>query len=170
VVSAPSPAARARRIAAGVPDPELPQLTLADLGILRDVRFAGGHVVVTITPTYTGCPALAEIRHDLRRRLASAGFDDVDVRTSLRPAWTSDWITPAGRRKLTAAGIVPPRTAPTRPSGPIPLTLTRPAPDIPCPRCTSRDTTRQSEFGATACRSLYRCSACGEPFEYLKEH
>jgi ring-1,2-phenylacetyl-CoA epoxidase subunit PaaD len=168
VVTAPSAAAQARTIAAGVPDPELPQLTVADLGILRDVNVSGDHVVVTITPTYTGCPAWSEIQNELRRRLHSAGFDDVEVRTSLRPAWTSDWITDDGRRKLAAAGIAPPRLAPVRPSGQIPLTLGRSA-SVRCPHCASPETTRQSAFGATACRALYRCTSCSEPFEYVKE-
>jgi ring-1,2-phenylacetyl-CoA epoxidase subunit PaaD len=168
-VTAPGALTRARTIAASVPDPELPQLTVADLGILRDVSVTGRRVVVTITPTYTGCPALHEIRNELRHRLRNAGFDDVDVRTSLRPAWTSDWITAAGRAKLAAAGIVPPQVVPDRPPGPIPLTLTRPAPRVRCPHCASEDTTRQSEFGATACRALYRCTSCGEPFEHVKE-
>ena len=160
---------RARAIAETVPDPELPQLTVADLGILREVTSTGRHAVVTITPTYSGCPALQEIRAELRRRLEDAGFDDVEVRTSLSPAWTSDWITEQGRLKLRAAGIVPPQAAPVRSSGPVPLTLVRSAPTVRCPRCASPDTTRQSLFGATACRALYRCTACGEPFEYLKE-
>lgn len=164
-----STAARVRAIAETVPDPELPQLTVADLGILRDVTVTGRHAVVTITPTYTGCPALQEIRSELRRRLEGAGFDDVEVRTSLRPAWTSDWITEEGRQKLGAAGIVPPRTAPLRSTGPVPLTLVGSTPTVRCPRCTSPATTQQSVFGATACRALYRCTSCGEPFEYLKE-
>jgi ring-1,2-phenylacetyl-CoA epoxidase subunit PaaD len=169
VVTAASTAARVRAIAETVPDPELPQLTVADLGILRDVTVTGRHAVVTITPTYTGCPALQEIRSELRRRLEGAGFDDVEVRTSLSPAWTSDWITEEGRQKLGAAGIVPPRTAPLRSTGPVPLTLVGLTPTVRCPRCTSSDTTQQSVFGATACRALYRCTSCGEPFEYLKE-
>ena len=161
--------ARARAIAEAVPDPELPQLTLADLGILREVTVTGQHAVVTVTPTYTGCPALQVIRTELRRRLGDAGFDDVEVRTSLTPAWTTDWITDEGRRKLRAAGIVPPHAAPVRSAGPVPLTLARSAPTVTCPQCASPDTARQSVFGATACRALYRCTSCGEPFEYLKE-
>jgi ring-1,2-phenylacetyl-CoA epoxidase subunit PaaD len=168
-VTAASIDARARAIAEAVPDPELPQLTVADLGILRAVTVTGRHAVVTITPTYTGCPALEVIRSELRRRLADAGFDDIEVRTSLSPAWTSDWITEEGRQKLGAAGIVPPHAAPVRSAGPVPLTLMRSAPTEPCPRCASPDTARQSVFGATACRALYRCTSCGEPFEYLKE-
>ena len=116
--------AAARAIAAAVPDPELPMVTVADLGILRDVAAEGDRLVVTITPTYSGCPALREIAHDLRRRLAASGYAEVTVRTALAPAWSSDWITAEGRRKLRAAGIAPPHAAPAR-SGPVPLTLTR---------------------------------------------
>ena len=159
----------ARQVAAAVPDPELPMVTVADLGILRDVTDEDGRLVVTITPTYSGCPALREIAHDLTRRLNRAGFAEVIVRTALAPAWTSDWITEGGRRKLREAGIAPPVQA-ARNQGPVPLTLTatRRVP-VPCPRCGSRDTTQTAAFGATACKALYRCEACREPFEHVKE-
>ena len=104
--------AAARAIAAAVPDPELPMVTVADLGILRDVAAEGDSLVVTITPTYSGCPALPEIARDLRRRLAASGYAEVTVRTALAPAWSSDWITADGRRKLSAAGIAPPHAVP----------------------------------------------------------
>jgi ring-1,2-phenylacetyl-CoA epoxidase subunit PaaD len=163
--------ASARAIAAAVPDPELPMLTLADLGILRDVSVQDGQLVVTVTPTYSGCPAMREIAHDLRHRLGRAGFADVQVRTALAPPWTSDWITPAGRRKLRAAGIAPPHPArtPDR-QAPVPLTLgaTRRRP-VACPRCGATATTVTAAFSATACKALYRCDACQEPFEYLKD-
>ena len=152
-------------VAAATPDPELPMLTLADLGILRAVEQTEAGVVATITPTYSGCPAMREISADLKHRLESAGYDDVTVRTRLSPAWTSDWITAEGRRKLTAAGIAPPRPAPT---GPVALTLTVRAPRIPCPHCGSEDTARTAAFSATACKSLHRCNRCAEPFEYVK--
>jgi ring-1,2-phenylacetyl-CoA epoxidase subunit PaaD len=159
--------AAAREIAAAVPDPELPMLTLADLGILRDVTASGGRVVVTITPTYSGCPAMREIAQDLRRRLARAGFGDAVVRTALAPAWSSDWITSEGRRKLREAGIAPPGPAPR---GPVPLTLSPARRErIACPRCGSADTTQTAAFGATACKALFRCEACREPFEYVKD-
>jgi ring-1,2-phenylacetyl-CoA epoxidase subunit PaaD len=159
--------AQARDVAAGVPDPELPMLTVADLGILRDVTADGDRLVVTITPTYSGCPALREIAHDLRQRLRRAGYPDVTVRTALAPAWSSDWITAEGRRKLHEAGIAPPQPAP---DGPVPLTLsTHHIKRVPCPRCGSADTTRTAPFGATACKALFRCEACREPFEYLKD-
>lgn len=157
----------AREIAGAVADPELPMLTLADLGILRDVAAEDGHLVVTITPTYSGCPALREISRDLEHQLTQAGFAGVTIRTQLAPAWTSDWITPEGRRKLLAAGIAPPRPAA---SGPVPLNLTAaPRGRVPCPRCGSSDTTATSAFGATACKALLRCNTCREPFEYVKE-
>jgi ring-1,2-phenylacetyl-CoA epoxidase subunit PaaD len=162
----------ARQVAAAVPDPELPMVTLADLGILRAVDAEGERIVVTITPTYSGCPALPEIAHDLRHRLTQAGFTDVIVRTELAPAWSSDWITAEGRRKLRAAGIAPPGPARKRQArpGPVPLTLsgTRREP-VPCPRCGSADTTQTAAFSATACKALFRCEACREPFEYVKE-
>ena len=168
MVAASGGLAAAREIAAAVPDPELPMLTLADLGILRDVAAEGERLVVTITPTYSGCPALREIAHDLRHRLAASGFDEVDVRTALAPAWSSDWITAEGRRKLSAAGIAPPHAAPAR-SGPVPLTLTEiPRDPVACPRCGSPDTTRTAAFGATACKALFRCESCREPFEHVK--
>jgi len=159
--------AAAWEVAACVPDPELPMVTLADLGILRGVTAEDGQLVVTITPTYSGCPAMREIAHDLRHRLSEAGFAPVTVRTALAPAWTSDWITPAGHQKLTAAGIAPPH--PARP-GPVPLVLgpARGRP-VPCPRCGSPATTRTAAFSATACKALYRCDACREPFEYMKD-
>ena len=159
----------ARVIAGAVPDPELPVVTVADLGILRDVAAEDGRLVVTITPTYSGCPALREIAHDLRYRLGRAGFADVTVRTALAPAWSSDWITAEGRRKLRAAGLAPPNPAP---KGPVPLTLGAPGgrrEPVPCPRCGSRDTTQTAAFSATACKALFRCEACREPFEYVKE-
>jgi ring-1,2-phenylacetyl-CoA epoxidase subunit PaaD len=158
----------AREAAAAVPDPELPMLTLADLGILRGVAAEGDAVVVTITPTYSGCPAMREIAHDLRARLGRAGFADVTVRTALAPPWTSDWITAEGRRKLREAGVAPPGPAPGAPAGPVPLTL-GPARRRPvCPRCGSADTTQTAAFSGTACKALYRCEACREPFEHVK--
>ena len=160
--------------AASTPDPELPMLTIADLGILREVEVRDGRVVATITPTYSGCPAMREISADVEQRLRRAGYAEVEVRNRLAPAWSSDWITEQGRQKLAAAGIAPP--APARPSGPvaltlgtsrIPLTLVPPVAPA-CPRCGSARTVRSAEFGATACKSLYRCQDCSEPFEAVK--
>lgn len=153
-------------VAASVADPELPQLTLEDLGILRDVSEDGDSVTATITPTYSGCPAMREICNDLTHRLRQAGYRRVEVRTQLSPAWTSDWITPAGRAKLGAAGIAPPHAAPVR-TGRVPLTLGR-RPPVRCPRCGSTDTAETAAFSATACKSLHRCAHCSEPFEHVK--
>lgn len=158
------------QVAAQVPDPELPLVTLADLGILREVQQDGTSVTVTITPTYSGCPAMREITEDLRHRLQRAGFAEVSVRTQLSPPWTSDWITDAGRAKLAAAGIAPPKPAPRRGPGPVPLNLLPgDGGDVACPRCASSATTRTAQFSGTACKALYRCRDCREPFEYVKE-
>ncbi|MEU7786960.1 1,2-phenylacetyl-CoA epoxidase subunit PaaD [Amycolatopsis sp. NPDC049159] len=158
----------AAAVAATVTDPELPMLTLADLGVLRSVSEDEGRVVVAITPTYTGCPAMDTMRDDLEHALLSAGFADVEIRTQLAPAWTSDWISAAGREKLASAGIAPPGAAPRR-TGPIPLTLSAPVTRVSCPLCGSPDTEEQSRFGATACKALWRCRSCAEPFEHVKE-
>ncbi|SNS41284.1 ring-1,2-phenylacetyl-CoA epoxidase subunit PaaD [Geodermatophilus pulveris] len=159
-----------RAVAATVTDPELPMLTLADLGVLRDVRTTDdGTVVVEITPTYSGCPAMGVMRADLLHALHAAGFRDVEVRTVLSPAWTTDWISEAGRGALAAAGIAPPGRAPVRSPGPIPLQLGPARRTAACPQCGSPDTVEQSEFSGTACKALRRCRACGEPFEHVKE-
>jgi ring-1,2-phenylacetyl-CoA epoxidase subunit PaaD len=158
--------ATAYEIAAGTPDPELPLLTVADLGILRSVTITADGTEVTITPTYSGCPAMREISADITRRLARAGIDHVTVRTQLAPAWTTDWITADGRRKLSEAGIAPPVPAPRR-GGPIPLTL-GPPPSAQCPHCGSSRTRRIADFSSTACKALHRCDQCGEPFEGVK--
>jgi ring-1,2-phenylacetyl-CoA epoxidase subunit PaaD len=160
--------ARVRRIVSEVPDPELPMLTLVDLGIVRQVDESAGTVRVALTPTYLGCPALHEMRADVLQRLGRAGFTNVEVRIELAPAWSTDWITAEGRRKLLEAGISPPEPAPRAVTGPVPIALSvdRPA---NCPRCGSSDTARTAAFGATACRSLHRCLSCSEPFEHVKE-
>jgi ring-1,2-phenylacetyl-CoA epoxidase subunit PaaD len=163
---------------AAVPDPELRVLTIADLGILRGVEVAGdGRVTVTITPTYTGCPAMDVIRGDIVAAARAAGHAEVEVRTVLSPPWTTDWISVDGRAKLAAAGTAPPEgSAPRMPHGGvaprsarlIPLTLAPAAPA--CPACGSPDTEELSRFGSTACKSLWRCRACREPFDAMKTH
>ncbi len=161
---------QARSAVAGVVDPELPMLTLADLGVLRDVEISdSGGVVVTITPTYSGCPAMATMRADLRAELHRAGYRDVEVRTALHPPWTTDWISEDGRRKLAEHGIAPPGPAPQRAPGPVALTLQPPGRTAACPHCGSADTDELSEFSATACKALRRCRSCAEPFEHVKE-
>ncbi|HEX3714564.1 MAG TPA: 1,2-phenylacetyl-CoA epoxidase subunit PaaD [Trebonia sp.] len=157
----------AHQVAGATPDPELPMLTVADLGIMRDVEVSAAGVTVTITPTYSGCPAMREISADISRRLEQAGYQHVTVKTELAPPWSSDWITAEGRRKLAAAGIAPPSAAPRR-EGPVPLTLGARPPAPACPQCRSPRTRRTAEFSATACKSLYRCDVCGEPFEGVK--
>lgn len=160
---------RARRAVASVVDPELPMLTLADLGVVREVCEDGDSVTVTITPTYSGCPALSEMQADLRRALGAAGFRRVEVRTVYAPAWSTDWITDEGRRKLAAAGVAPPAHVGTRPTGPVPLVLDAPpSRDVRCPRCGAPTTEELSRFGPTACTALRRCPSCQEPFEHLR--
>jgi len=159
-----------RAVAETVTDPELPMLTLADLGVLRDVGVTHtGTVVVSITPTYSGCPAMDAMRADLRQALRAAGYEDVEVRTVLEPAWTTDWISAAGRAKLAKAGISPPHLAPTRGPGPVQLDLGTTVRVIRCPQCGSTRTEEQSRFSSTACKSLWRCRSCLEPFEHIKE-
>lgn len=170
ITTMPGAVAKARAAAATVTDPEMPMLTLVDLGVLRDVyQDADGTIVVTITPTYSGCPAMVTMREDLASALASAGLQQVEVRISLAPPWSSDWITLDGRRKLEAHGIAAPHAVPAPPAGPIPLTLVPHRPLVQCPQCDCLDTEQLSAFGATACKSLHRCRSCGEPFERIKE-
>jgi len=169
VTTTPVDLERARKVAATVRDPEMPMLTLADLGVLREVASVGSAVVVTITPTYSGCPAMATIRADLVVALRRAGFDDVDVRTVLDPPWSTDWISADGRRALTEHGIAPPGPAPARSAGPVALTLAAPSRTTHCPLCGSADTQETSYFGSTACTALHQCRRCGEPFARVKE-
>ncbi|RHW27566.1 phenylacetate-CoA oxygenase subunit PaaJ [Nocardioides immobilis] len=160
---------RARAVAATVTDPELPMLTLHDLGVLREVALdEDGGVVVAITPTYSGCPAMATMRDDLLHRLQAAGFAEARVRVALEPAWTTDWITPEGRAALAEAGISPPGPAPRR-EGPVALSLSPTRRAVRCPRCGADDVALTSEFGSTACKAMYRCRDCLEPFDHLKE-
>ncbi len=153
---------RARGIAATVLDPELPMVTIEDLGILRDVTEDDqGRVHVTITPTYSGCPAMETIRDDLVDSLTMAGYQHVDVEFVLSPAWSTDDLTDAGRQKLARAGIAPP--GPVRAGDPVSLSLS-----VRCPQCGSLDTRESSRFGSTACKSLWVCRACREPFDHFK--
>lgn len=156
---------RAWAAAAAVTDPEVPVLTIEDLGVLRDVTIVGDRIRVDITPTYSGCPAMDTIRDDVVLALTRAGFADVEVRLVLAPAWTTDWMSDDGKRKLTAYGIAPPsgRAALRRAQGPVRLTL-----GVRCPRCGSLDTREISRFGSTSCKALYECRACLEPFDHFK--
>lgn len=157
---------RARGAAARVVDPELPMLTLADLGVLRSVTARGGCVEVTLTPTYTGCPALATMKADVRLALASAGFDEVVVHTALAPAWTTDWLTDRARQVLREHGIAPPAR---HAAEVVDLPLLAGPPTVRCPRCDSAGTRELSRFGPTPCTAEHACSSCGEPFERMKE-
>jgi len=149
-----------RELVASVRDPELPVITIDDLGVLRDVRVGtDGYVVVEITPTYSGCPAMDAIRADVLARLAAAGYDDAEVCLVLAPAWSTDWITEAGRAALREHGIAPPYPS----GGPVSLRLS-----VRCPWCGSADTREISRFGSTACKALWTCRACLEPFDHVK--
>jgi ring-1,2-phenylacetyl-CoA epoxidase subunit PaaD len=149
------------QLLADVPDPELPTVSVVDLGIAREVAYDGARLVVTITPTYSGCPAMREIEDDVRARLAER-FDHVEVRTVLSPPWTTDWITEDGRRKLAGSGIAPPGARM------LPL-LVEGRPDA-CPHCGATDVEELAGFGSTACKALWRCRSCREPFDYVKAH
>jgi len=144
---------KARAVVSTVVDPEIPVLTIADLGVLRDVSEDQGRLVVTITPTYSGCPAMRQIEDDVADALMQAGFEAAEVRMVHAPAWSTDWITSEGRRKLAGFGIAPPT----------------PGYDVLCPRCSAPEPTTISLFGSTACKALMVCSSCGEPFDYFKE-
>ena len=143
-----------------IEDPELPHVTIGDLGIVRSVTIEAGTATVLLTPTYTGCPATEQIRDDVAAAVAEAGFE-ADVRMVMSPAWTTDWITERGHERLLAAGIAPP--PPVGEPG-----VTAVEPPVACPRCGSRHTRLISDFGGTACKATYVCNACSEPFELFK--
>lgn len=153
----------AREVVTAVVDPEIPVLTIADLGILRGVERHDGRIIVKVTPTYMGCPATMAIKVAIEAALLDAGFIDARVETVLSPAWTTDEITAEGRRKLQEFGIAPP-SAQTSHRGLFD------GETVACPRCGATTTTRISEFGSTACKALRRCEACREPFDYFKCH
>ncbi|MFV8833993.1 1,2-phenylacetyl-CoA epoxidase subunit PaaD [Aquisalimonas sp.] len=146
-----------------VTDPEIPVLTIEDLGILRDVRHGKDGVTVTITPTYSGCPAMMAIRMEIVRALREQGVERVRVEEVLSPAWTTDWLSQDGRAKLLAYGIAPPAGKAQRKSA-----LFGEPDTVACPQCGSERTSRTSEFGSTACKAMYRCEDCLEPFDYFK--
>lgn len=154
---------RAWDVAASVVDPEIPVLSIADLGVLRDVTVDDGRVEVTITPTYSGCPAMNMITLEIELALEREGFRGSKVRTVLAPAWTTDWMSEEGRRKLREYGIAPPQPASSR-------RALFGVDHVVCPQCGSTDTEVLSEFGSTACKALWRCRKCREPFDYFKCH
>ncbi|MEQ8333122.1 1,2-phenylacetyl-CoA epoxidase subunit PaaD [Nisaea sp.] len=159
------PIARLWRALETVCDPEIPVLSVVDLGVIRDVDVVEGSAVVTITPTYSGCPAMAYIEMMVRDAVLGAGFDSAEVRTVLAPAWTTDWLSDAGREKLRAIGIAPPAEQSTSRKSLLGID-----PVVACPRCGSGHTEILSQFGSTACKALYRCADCAEPFDYFKCH
>jgi ring-1,2-phenylacetyl-CoA epoxidase subunit PaaD len=154
---------RAWSAAAQVVDPEIPVLTIADLGVLRDVAVHGGHVEVTITPTYSGCPAMNMIALEIELALEREGIHAPKIRTELSPAWTTDWMSDNGRRKLRDYGITPPQAASSR-------RALFGEQSVACPQCGSERTELLSEFGSTSCKALWRCKSCREPFDYFKCH
>jgi ring-1,2-phenylacetyl-CoA epoxidase subunit PaaD len=145
-----------------IEDPELPHVTLGDLGVVRSVTVDDGRATVLLTPTYTGCPATEQIRDDVAATVRSLGFD-ADVQLIMSPAWTTDWITERGRARLTSVGITPPPPV----GQPSVVAVDLP---VPCPRCGSRQTRLISQFGSTACKASYACNACAEPFDFFKAH
>jgi ring-1,2-phenylacetyl-CoA epoxidase subunit PaaD len=147
-------ATHAHEIVARVVDPEIPVLTIEDLGVLRGVDQVGETVVVTITPTYSGCPAMGQIEDDINRALQRNGFTDIRIDVVYQPAWTTEWMSDEARRKLEDFGIAPP-TAPS---------------DVRCPKCREGESRLIAQFGSTACKALMVCSVCGDPFDYFKEH
>jgi ring-1,2-phenylacetyl-CoA epoxidase subunit PaaD len=154
---------RAWNAASQVVDPEIPVLTIADLGVLRDVAVSDGRVEVAITPTYSGCPAMNMIALEIEVALEREGIRNPKVRTVLSPAWTTDWMSDDGRRKLQEYGIAPPQAG----SGRRALFGEQ---RVACPRCGSVETEVLSEFGSTSCKALWRCRSCREPFDYFKCH
>ena len=154
-------------ILASVTDPEIPVITIYDLGILRNVEIEESthKVVVYITPTYTGCPAMDMITVQIKAALQDYGYNNVEVISLLEPTWTTDWISELGRQQLMEYGISPPAEKTTDPSF-----LKGEAPSVQCPQCKSFDTEMISRFGSTACKSLYKCKSCLEPFDYFKCH
>jgi ring-1,2-phenylacetyl-CoA epoxidase subunit PaaD len=160
---------RAERAVASVADPELPMLTLADLGVVRSVELEDERVVVTLTPTYTGCPAFATIKADVRLALAREGFEEVELRTALTPAWSTEWLSEEGRRALHQHGIAPPAHLADGQGSTVDLVLMSKPAAPECPRCGAAATREVSRFGASACTSFHVCRACGEPFDRMRE-
>lgn len=145
-----------------VMDPEVPVVSVVELGIVREVDWHAGHLRVIVTPTYSGCPATELIEDDIRSALENAGFAAPQLLRKLTPAWTTDWISPSGRQRLLAYGIAPPAHSTSKRS------LLGEAPEVQCPQCGSAHTELLSQFGSTACKALYRCCECREPFDYFK--
>lgn len=158
-----------------IPDPEIPAISLVDLGIVRDVRWedrgSKQELVVTVTPTYSGCPAASAIMHAIENEIRARGVKTLRIERRIAPPWTTDWISPKGRKRLEESGIAPPSghaAAPSPFARPPLAQLEGRVVAVPCPRCGSENTTRISEFGSTPCKAQYRCRECLEPFDYFK--
>lgn len=147
----------------GVPDPEIPVLSVIDLGVIRSVEEQDEDIIITITPTYSGCPAMNQFEADIKQKLNDHGYPNITINTTYNPAWTTDWITDEAKQKLEKFGIAPPQEKTTDKS----FILGKP-PVVRCPQCKSLNTKMVSQFGSTACKSLYQCSDCKEPFDYFK--
>ncbi len=162
--------AHAWSILESIPDPEIPVVSIRELGILREINEIDGSLQIVITPTYSGCPAMGQIEDDIRSALAAAGME-ARLLTRLAPAWTTDWMTPAARDKLREYGIAPPHTTAAAASGIVHFATRKPGGDnVACPRCGSGNTTETSHFGSTACKSLHKCLDCLEPFDHFKPY
>lgn len=145
-----------------VSDPEIPVLSVVDLGIIRDIKQIDDRLEITITPTYSGCPAMDVIEQDVKAALKFAGFENVKIKTSIHPAWTTDWMSESGKKKLIEYGISPPEHSSDKSA------LTGQPKEVICPLCRSKNTRLQSQFGSTPCKSLYVCNECSEPFDHFK--
>ncbi|MCB0478729.1 MAG: phenylacetate-CoA oxygenase subunit PaaJ [Crocinitomicaceae bacterium] len=156
---------RVWEILAEIPDPEIPVLTILDLGIVRKVEFHDEKPIITITPTYSGCPAMQRFEKDIVEAMEQNGFEGTEVPMIYEPAWTTDWITEKGRRKLKEYGIAPPEETTANKKA---LFFENDIVTVTCPRCNSKNTKLESQFGSTACKALYKCNDCLEPFEYFK--
>lgn len=153
-----------------VPDPEVPVISIVELGIVRDVAWRDGRLRIAITPTYSGCPATELIATMVREKLAAIGIADVELVSQLAPAWTTDWMAPAAKARLAAFGIAPPQGSAPRVDVTGISPLRRAQVPVPCPRCGASDTRLVAQFGSTACKAQYVCNACREPFDYFKPH
>jgi len=146
-----------------IPDPEIPVISIVELGVIRDIKEQGKSVEVVLTPTYSGCPAMQQMEDDVRKKLAEQGFDDIKITTAYNPPWTTDWLSAEAKQKLQNYGIAPPEESTTDKSF-----LTNKPKSVTCPRCKSKNTVMVSQFGSTACKSLYKCNDCLEAFDYFK--
>lgn len=153
-----------RQILNAVADPEIPVLTLNDLGMIRNLEFKNNRYVLTITPTYSGCPAVDRMKDDLIAQARTAGVENIEIQVSYSPAWSTDWMTETGRERLKEYGIAPPAYSCSSPTCVTDIRA------VQCPRCNSEDTKLISAFGSTACKSLHQCNSCLEPFEHFKQH